>query len=63
MVKNVFYGEPVAATQGFTDINLSQVLVLTILTALIFAVGIYPEPFFRMIHETVGLIVNKYVII
>lgn len=63
MVKNVFYGEPVAATQGFTDINLSQVLVLTILTALIFAVGIYPEPFFRMIHETVGLIVNKYVTI
>jgi NADH-quinone oxidoreductase subunit M len=61
MVKNVFYGEPVAATQGFNEINFSQVLVLTILTALIFVVGVYPEPFFRMIHETVGLIVNKYV--
>ena len=61
MVKNVFYGEPVEATQGFSDVDLPQTLVLSIITVLIFVVGVYPEPFFRMIHETVGLVVNKYV--
>jgi NADH:ubiquinone oxidoreductase subunit 4 (subunit M) len=39
------------------------VLALGILTALIFVVGVYPDPFFKLIHETVGLIVNKYVTI
>jgi NADH-quinone oxidoreductase subunit M len=63
MVKNVFYGETVAATAGFSDINKVQVLALGILTALIFVVGVYPDPFFKLIHETVGLIVNKYVTI
>ncbi|MEY2834621.1 MAG: hypothetical protein RLZZ557_283 [Bacteroidota bacterium] len=63
MVKNVFYGETVAATAGFADINKVQVLALGILTALIFVVGVYPDPFFKLIHETVGLIVNKYVTI
>jgi NADH-quinone oxidoreductase subunit M len=63
MVKNVFYGEPVAATSTFTDINRIQGLALTVLTVLIFVVGVYPDPFFKLIHETVGLIVNKYVTI
>jgi len=63
MVKNVFYGETVAATAGFSDINKVQGLALVILTALIFVVGVYPDPFFKLIHETVGLIVNKYVTI
>jgi len=63
MIKNVFYGEPVAATSTFTDINRIQGLALTVLTVLIFVVGVYPDPFFKLIHETVGLIVNKYVTI
>jgi NADH:ubiquinone oxidoreductase subunit 4 (subunit M) len=63
MVKNVFYGETVAATAGFSDINKVQALALVILTTLIFVVGVFPDPFFKLIHETVGLIVNKYVTI
>lgn len=63
MIKNVFYGEVVEPVSVFGDINKTQVMVLSVLTGLIFFVGIYPDPFFKMMYETVGLIVNRYVTI
>ncbi|MEY4778425.1 MAG: hypothetical protein RIS13_1173, partial [Bacteroidota bacterium] len=63
MIKHVFYGEVVAAVEGYLDINKTQAMVLTVITGLILFVGIYPDPFFKMMYETVGLIVNRYVTI
>ena len=63
MIKHVFYGEVATAVAGCTDINKTQAMVLTVITGLILFVGIYPDPFFKMMYETVGLIVNRYVTI
>jgi NADH:ubiquinone oxidoreductase subunit 4 (subunit M) len=62
-VKNVFFGNVATVVSGFTDISKAQAVVLTSLTFLIFAVGVYPDPFFKMIYETVGLLVNRFVTI
>jgi NADH-quinone oxidoreductase subunit M len=63
MIKNVFYGEAGDAVEGFADINKTQAMVLTVITGLILFFGVYPDPFFKMMYETVGLIVNRYVTI
>jgi NADH-quinone oxidoreductase subunit M len=63
MVKNVFFGTLATSAANVTDISKGQVIVLASLTVLIFGVGIYPAPFFELIYETVGLIVNRFVTI
>jgi NADH-quinone oxidoreductase subunit M len=63
MVKNVFFGNVATAVSGFTDISKGQSVVFVSLTLLIFAVGVYPDPFFKLIYETVGLLVNRFVTI
>jgi NADH-quinone oxidoreductase subunit M len=60
MVKNIFYGEVTGLVNTFTDINKTQILMLTVISVLIFVLGVYPAPFFTMISETVGLILNKF---
>ena len=60
MVKNIFYGELVASVNSFTDINKVQIGMLTVISLLIFVLGVYPTPYFSMISETVGLILNKF---
>lgn len=60
MVKNIFYGEVVASVNSFTDINKVQIGMLTVISLLIFVLGVYPTPYFTMISETVGLILNKF---
>jgi NADH:ubiquinone oxidoreductase subunit 4 (subunit M) len=34
--------------------------MLTVISLLIFVLGVYPTPYFSMISETVGLILNKF---
>jgi NADH:ubiquinone oxidoreductase subunit 4 (subunit M) len=63
LVKNTFFGEPAAAVASYKDIRPKESFVFATLTVLIFFVGIFPSPFFKLIYETVGLIVNRYVII
>jgi len=60
MIKHVFYGEIVPSTENFQDIGKTHVLVFCVLTLLIFVAGIYPTPIFKMIHETTGIVLNKY---
>ena len=60
MVKNVFYGEVAVAVNTFTDINKTQIVMLTVISLLIFVMGVYPTPYFSMISETVGLILNRF---
>lgn len=60
MIKNVFYGETVSATAEFRDIEKKHVFVFCVITILIFVAGVYPTPVFKMIHETTGIVLNKY---
>jgi NADH-quinone oxidoreductase subunit M len=60
MVKNVFYGDVVVAVNSFSDINKTQIVMLTVISLLIFVIGVYPTPYFSMISETVGLILNRF---
>ena len=60
MVKNVFYGEVAVAVNSFSDINKTQIVMLTVISLLIFVIGVYPTHYFSMISETVGLILNRF---
>ena len=60
MVKNVFYGTESEAAALVTDIKGAQVVIFIILTVLILVVGVYPQPFFQMFSDAMGLILNRY---
>ena len=60
MVKNVFYGTESEAAALMTDIKGAQVVIFIILTVLILVVGVYPQPFFQMFSDAMGLILNRY---
>lgn len=60
MVKNVFYGTESEAAALMTDIKGAQVVIFIILTVLILVVGIYPQPFFQMFSDAMGLILNRH---
>jgi len=62
MVKNIFYGEVSGVVNSFTDINKTQIGMLSVICLLIFVLGVYPTPYFTMISDTVRLILNKFAI-
>jgi NADH-quinone oxidoreductase subunit M len=59
MVQRVFYGNTNAVTEKGVDINRSQKLVLGLIVVMILAVGIYPEPLFRLTQDAVDSILSK----
>lgn len=61
MVKNVFYGNLNALTQGFKDILFHERLILAMIVVLIFFVGVYPEPMFGMIRSASEMIIGKFI--
>lgn len=60
MIKNVFYGTESQAASVVKDIRGVEILIFIILTVLILIVGIYPQPFFQMFSDALGLILTKY---
>ena len=60
MIKNIFYGEVVPATTEVKDIGRTHILVFSVITLLVFIVGIYPSPIFKIIQESTALVLNKY---
>lgn len=46
MVRRVYWGETKESLHGLKDLTLREVMVFAPLLALIFAIGIYPRPFF-----------------
>lgn len=60
MIKNIFYGELVPATTEVKDIGRTHILVFSIITLLVFVLGIYPSPIFKIIQESTALVLNKY---
>jgi NADH-quinone oxidoreductase subunit M len=60
MIQKVFYGESNALTANMKDISFNEKLVLAIIVVLIFAVGIFPQPFFDLTKQSVALLVAKF---
>lgn len=61
MIKNVFYGNLNAVTQGFKEILLHERIILAMIVVLIFFVGVYPEPLFNIIRSTSEMIIGKFI--
>jgi NADH-quinone oxidoreductase subunit M len=61
MIKNVFYGNLNAVTQGFKEIVLHEGVILAMIVVLIFFVGVYPEPMFNMIRSASEMIIGKFI--
>lgn len=52
MIRNVFYGDVKASVAGVTDIAFHEKLVLTIITGIIFYLGVYPQALLDFITNT-----------
>jgi NADH-quinone oxidoreductase subunit M len=59
MIKHVFYGNTNILTETINDIRTDQRIVLSVIVVLIFMVGIYPEPMFRLVENTSDIILNR----
>jgi NADH-quinone oxidoreductase subunit M len=60
MIQKVFYGESNGLTATMKDISLNEKLVLAVIVILIFAGGIYPQPFFDLTKQTVASLVTIF---
>jgi NADH-quinone oxidoreductase subunit M len=56
--KRVMQGETNALTATFTDINGSEVVVLSIICALIIVIGVYPQPILHISQAAVSELVH-----
>ncbi len=59
MYKNVMQGETNAVTALFTDITLSEKLILGIICAFIIIIGIYPKPVLDLTEPSVTTLMNS----
>ncbi|MES2848310.1 MAG: NADH-quinone oxidoreductase subunit M [Bacteroidota bacterium] len=60
MIQKVFYGESNVLTASMKDISLNEKLVLAVIVVLIFAVGIYPQPFFELTKASVAALITTF---
>jgi NADH-quinone oxidoreductase subunit M len=60
MVQKVFYGETNELTANAKEISLNEKLVLGILLVLIFAAGVYPQPFLDLTKDSVTALLSKF---
>lgn len=58
MYKNVMQGETNAVTTLFTDITLSEKLILGIICAFIIVIGVYPKPVLDLTEPSVTMLMN-----
>lgn len=59
MIQKVFYGNSNDLTANATDIKWNEKLVLVVIVALIFVIGVYPKPFLNITSEAVDALMNK----
>jgi len=59
MIRKVFYGESNTLTAGAQDITLNEKLVLGVIVALIFWLGVYPQSLLSVTNEISDTILQK----
>ena len=54
MIKRVIYGKVASeAVEGLKDVNAREIVMLSILAAMVLVVGLWPNPIFEVMHVTV----------
>ncbi len=59
MYKKVMLGPTNISVEGFSDLHLTEKIVLGILVAVIIAMGIYPKPILDLAEPALQIILNK----
>jgi NADH-quinone oxidoreductase subunit M len=59
MVQKVFYGETNSLTATVKEIALNEKIILAVIVAVIFLVGVFPQPILDLTKNAVTLIVGK----
>jgi NADH-quinone oxidoreductase subunit M len=60
MVQKVFYGEDNIVTKVVSLVTAKQKVVLTVIVILIFVLGVYPKPVFKLTSETVTTVLSRF---
>lgn len=60
MVQKVFYGQTNSITERMHEISLNEKLILIAVVIMIFAAGVYPQPFFELTKDTVAAITARF---
>lgn len=60
MIQKVFYGDSNPLTASIKEISLNEKIILSVVVAAIFLVGIYPQPFFDLTKDAVSAIVTRF---
>ncbi len=59
MIRKVFYGSLNAVTHEVKDISWNEKLILLVIVAIIFFIGIYPQPLIELTKESVSTLLMK----
>ncbi len=59
MIQKIFYGETNALTASVTDISFNEKLSLTLIVAVIFFIGVYPQPLIDLTKDAVSNLLTR----
>jgi NADH-quinone oxidoreductase subunit M len=62
MIKHVFYGSTNALTEGFREIAVEQRVVLAVIVVMIFMVGVFPGPMFKLVELASDAVINRFTV-
>jgi len=60
MVQKIFYGNTVPATDNATEVSGNVKWSLILLTVMIIALGVYPQPLINLTNDTVNAIIGRH---
>ncbi|ATL47261.1 NADH-quinone oxidoreductase subunit M [Chitinophaga caeni] len=58
MIQKVIFGESNSLTKQFTDLSAGETFALVIVVAIIFVLGVYPQPVLDIVHQTTVSLLN-----
>ena len=62
MIKRVMLGETNALTESFGETGRPVILALTVIVAIIFITGVYPEPLFNLFESTTDALLRRILV-
>lgn len=62
MIKRVMFGETNALTESFGETGRPVILALTVIVAIIFITGVYPEPLFNLFESTSDALLRRILV-
>ena len=62
MVKRVMFGSTNAVTETFGETGRPVIVALTVIVAIIFITGVYPEPLFNLFESTSDALLRRILV-